>query len=662
MHPYLQVVGTEASMDDDAALPASAPEWLPLAVFWPALDESAYQRMLVGFDVTTPGWSAFVEWSTHLGVLVPAALVSPLALQVSPAWLPTLESAVHRLLDEPESRAKAVAACQPVDDWQAAIAFITWARHSERWETLQALWLRYIEPAAQVPREVLPLFADLPAAARRSAPLLTWISAVAEAETISPRSRRTAAFLDRVLLDSAMLHADWMRREDTDVAVLAGILRMVGERYLPPSGGPLEAAWRTKIELDAFVDARSRAGHPPQPQVHALLRLLSGRLAIMRADLRGAVAEAHWGGVLGGDAGALRFAGAIESLARSLAGLVSDSVEPPQGFVRPPADHRFGSLSQMAAVMAALARGRECLQVLDQAGAQHALAEVSTELAGVAGAWASRAGLEAMCVGVWGSASQGLNRLLPAIAEQPVGAREQDEPMGSLMLGRARSFLLCRLGAFEAAIAAADSIQERLRALPLARTLLWAGRFGPAVRAMDLALPDPDLLQSDRLQLLVIRGAATALDGSITSDIAADTVMAVRQMLFDRSYLPFATLPLAARTAVLDLAGSLASSPETAQRYTELVDRLATTAGAGARTPLVQLTEREAVLLPLLARDDSIPNLARELHVSVNTLRKQVAVLREKFQASTRSELVRKAASYGALPSQGFGQSVRDSN
>jgi Response regulator containing a CheY-like receiver domain and an HTH DNA-binding domain len=649
MHSYLQVVRIEAAADGAADLPDGAPEWLPLAVFWPNLDESAYLRLRAGFDAVEPGWSEFVRWSTRLGVMTAAAEASPPALQVNPSWLPRMESAVHRLMDEPESRAKAVAACRPDNDWQAAIAFATWARHCGRWETLQALWLGYVEPAVEVPGEMLPLFADLPTEARRSAPLLTWVSAVAEAETISPRSRRTQAFLDRVLLDSAMLHADWVTREDTDTAVLAGILRMVGERYLPPSGGPLEAAWRTKVELDAFVDARSRAGRPPRPQVHALLRLMSGRLAIMRADLRAAVAEAHWGGVLGGDPGAVRFAGAIESLARSLAGLVSEPDDVRHKIVRPPADHRFGSLSQMAAVMAGLGRGRECLQLLDQAGAERALAEVSTELAGVAGAWASRAGLEAMCAGIWGAPSQGLNRLLAAIADQPVGAREQDEPMGGLMLGRARSFLLCQLGAFEAAIASANAIQDRLRALPQARTLLWAGRFGPAVRAMDMALPDPDLLHSDRLQLLMIKGAATVLDGSITADIAGDTIMAVRQLLLDRSYLSFATLPTVARTAVLDLAGSLANDPETSQRYAELVERLSLIAGAGTPTVLVQLTEREAALLPLLARDDSIPNLARELHVSVNTLRKQVAVLREKFQASTRAELVRKAGSYGAL-------------
>lgn len=649
MHSYLQVVRADISAGGDADLPEGAPEWLPLVVFWSEVDESAHRRLLSGFDADGPTWPEFMEWATRHEVMITAVSSGSAVVQVSPGWVPRLESAMHLLLDDPEWRARAVAACRPGENWQAATAFTTWARHSGRWETLQALWLGCVEPAVSVPREILPLYADVPTTARRAAPLLTWMSAVAEAETVLPRSRRTEALLDRILLDSVMLHADWVTREDTDTALLAGILRMVGERYLPPSGGPLEAAWRTKLELDAFVDARSRVGRPPRPQAHALFRLMSGRLAIMRADLRAAVAEAHWGGILGADPGSLRFAGAIESLARSLAGLVRepDETRPPPG--RPPADHRFGSLSQMAAVMAALARGRECLQLLDRDGVEQALAEVSQELAAVAGAWASRAGLEAMTAGMWGTASQGLNRLLSAIAEQPVGAREQDEPMGGLMLGRARSFLLCQLGAFEAAIASTDSIQDRLRVLPLARTLLWAGRLGPAVRAMDLALPDPDLLQSDRYQLLVIRGAATSLDGSITSDIASDTVFAVRELLLDRSYLSFATLPPAARTAVLDLANSLADDPQTAEPYAELVERLSTTASARARTGLVQLTEREAALLPLLARDDSIPNLARDLHVSVNTLRKQVAVLREKFQASTRAELVRKAGSFGAL-------------
>jgi DNA-binding NarL/FixJ family response regulator len=44
-----------------------------------------------------------------------------------------------------------------------------------------------------------------------------------------------------------------------------------------------------------------------------------------------------------------------------------------------------------------------------------------------------------------------------------------------------------------------------------------------------------------------------------------------------------------------------------------------------------------------------VPEIARKLQVSVNTVRKQVVTLREKFQADTRAELVRRARTYGAI-------------
>ena len=157
-------------------------------------------------------------------------------------------------------------------------------------------------------------------------------------------------------------------------------------------------------------------------------------------------------------------------------------------------------------------------------------------------------------------------------------------------------------------------------------------------------------MHSDRLQLLIIRGAATMLDGSITDDIKSDTVTALRHLLLDRSYLPLAMLPRRARDAVLDLGGTLATDPETRTQFAELLDRLPDVQDGDGGVGLIQLTEREAMLLPLLASNDSVPDIAKRLHVSVHTVRTQVATLREKFQASTRAELVRKAGSYGAIP------------
>ena len=49
------------------------------------------------------------------------------------------------------------------------------------------------------------------------------------------------------------------------------------------------------------------------------------------------------------------------------------------------------------------------------------------------------------------------------------------------------------------------------------------------------------------------------------------------------------------------------------------------------------------------ATEMSVTEIAKQLHVSVHTVRKQVATLREKFQAPTRAELVRKAGVYGSI-------------
>jgi DNA-binding NarL/FixJ family response regulator len=64
---------------------------------------------------------------------------------------------------------------------------------------------------------------------------------------------------------------------------------------------------------------------------------------------------------------------------------------------------------------------------------------------------------------------------------------------------------------------------------------------------------------------------------------------------------------------------------------------------------VLKLTRREEVLLPLLATAASVPEIASQQFVSVNTLRKQVVTLRQKFGAASRDDLVRKAHEAGLL-------------
>ena len=85
-------------------------------------------------------------------------------------------------------------------------------------------------------------------------------------------------------------------------------------------------------------------------------------------------------------------------------------------------------------------------------------------------------------------------------------------------------------------------------------------------------------------------------------------------------------------------------------RFPVLVERLRllNDAGEDGIRP-VQLTDRELLLLPMLAGKESVPQIATQLQVSVNTVRTQVATLRAKFHADTRAELIRKAIAYGAI-------------
>ncbi|MCC6498277.1 MAG: helix-turn-helix transcriptional regulator [Propionibacteriaceae bacterium] len=637
-----QPVGASA----EGQLPPGAPYWLPILALWPKVTEATHVAITGAFtdEAATP-WPEFGSWLVGTGLADAEPDSRPAALLVRPHWLAVLSSALDELSQERDFRENlldSVHGQQP----HLMMKLAGWARSTGRWDLLGEIWVNYSWHAEDVPADVLGIFADLPTEARREHPTLSWACAVAEADA-APRGK-AAAFLDRLILDAATLHHDWSLRDDTDSAVIAGILRMIGERYLPPSLTPLDAAWRTKNEIDTFIDERSRKGQAPGRRAHSLFRVMSARLALWRADLRGAVAEAHWGGVLAEDRTATDLAAAIEALAHSLAGEVRGSRPgEPDG---PPLDSfRFGSLGQMAAVMAVLARGRQSLQLLDRAGVETSLAAITQEMAGVTGVSASLIGLKAMHAAIWGDARLGLSEMMSALANQPMGAREQDEPLGGVMLGRARSLLLCQIGAFAAASVSVDSVVEGFRSVPEARTLLWAGQLVQAVRAMELTLPDPNLIHADRLQLLIIRGAATSLDNSITPDIETDTVNALRTLVQPRNYLPLAMLPRHARDAIIAICESLSTDPDVHEQFAELKKRLKAVNGGDGTFGLLQLTDREAILLPLLATGDSVPEIARKLHVSVHTVRNQAATLREKFQASTRAELVRKAGDYGAL-------------
>jgi LuxR family maltose regulon positive regulatory protein len=71
---------------------------------------------------------------------------------------------------------------------------------------------------------------------------------------------------------------------------------------------------------------------------------------------------------------------------------------------------------------------------------------------------------------------------------------------------------------------------------------------------------------------------------------------------------------------------------------------------AAPHQPDTLLTERELVVLRLLATRLSTPEISQELHVSVNTVRTQVRAVYRKLAVSSRTEAVTQARQLGLLP------------
>ena len=87
--------------------------------------------------------------------------------------------------------------------------------------------------------------------------------------------------------------------------------------------------------------------------------------------------------------------------------------------------------------------------------------------------------------------------------------------------------------------------------------------------------------------------------------------------------------------------------PTLLERTTRMLDSAAPRPQVETATPL---TERELVVLRLLATQLSTNEISQELHVSVNTVRTQVRAIYRKLDVSSRAEAIAKARPLGLLP------------
>ena len=512
------------------------------------------------------------------------------------------------------------------------------------WGELQRLWrehLRYSgfasHPAAAT------AYANLPEEARRRYPILTWAHTLASAQQV-PREERLVLVARTFLRDAVSLHADWQRIADTDAAVLAGTMWMCSQQAKPVDGSGLEEAWRTRNALAGLVETRRQHGHPPADDTAALFHAKSAQLALMRADVETAIAEA--------DRAIMFNAGTAPTVAAGLRDLALELHGTPSA--TPPAELAGTALSAPpdllghVATPLLLAQAARAIRVLDQEDAGRAFASLPDTPGEPC--WPVRLGLEALAGALWKGPEEALAQLNSDIGRNSVLSMEQHYPLGRVHLIRARSVLLCKLNSPSDALELAESLARPWSWVPATRAHLWAGDLDTAIETARSGLfVDPVTWNSDRVALSVLKAAAMA--SSQTRDASEKTAAFARAITACTrvdSIVSFGLLPDFALRALIDYHDEtgcedcILCHPVTRARLAEL-------AGAGEGLGLIRLTAREVELLPLLATAAPVPDIAQRLHLSVGTVRKQVATLRGKFDAHSRQELIRRARASGHL-------------
>ena len=418
--------------EPELALPSSLDPWVAALGLWASVNEPAYRLVARCFgDGRDPEWQFLCSLLLHAGLVEPHAAAETFTFR--PEWMPALNRALVALGGPDAVRSRLVDAWVATPDLRLVAEVAGWASDAARWDAVDEIWMALDEDMANLSPEVLRVFRDLLPEARKARPMLSWASGAAESLLADPGLGISDATLQRLLVDSEVLHADWSVRTDPDSAVTAGSIRMIGERRLPTThaGQSLEAAWRTKQDIDEYIDACSREGGGPGRTPQAIFRAFSARLAFSRGDLQRAVSEARWAALLSDWKPISVLASGVEALAESIAsddGPGRDHSRPLQGIGH---DFVVRGLKGVGQALEILADGNDALRRLDRDGVDRALLAVRPEAAVVAGVWSVRVALAAFRAAMWGTVDVGLQHLSAEIAHESIGDRQQEEPLGT---------------------------------------------------------------------------------------------------------------------------------------------------------------------------------------------------------------------------------------
>jgi DNA-binding CsgD family transcriptional regulator len=450
--------------------------------------------------------------------------------------------------------------------------------------------------------------------------------------------------------DGRLLHAGWRNHRDSDSIMRAGSLWMVGQRTMPGTSDPLGDSWRTHDELSALIERWTRDGHPPTSRAQTFFHEMSAQTAFLRGDLHEARSESEQSMMLSqaGDISALAAAG-LAALTLIISGNVHGHER--AGIWYEANAPACGPLAAIAEPYFELSKAMAALGLLKREESAAHL-QLASALEQGSEFWSTYAWINSLHDLTWRNPTYGLTKLEAAEASAP--SNGEHESLSQALAIRARVELLVGAGRLNQAStllkASGHSRLSRFNLVAQAQVHLF-GQDGPtAIRVAESGVNDSTIHLPDRARLFAIKSAALLLVGADSEMVRPALHAACTLATESADALPFVFLPADLRTGLLEIHDRHGHSTPCLLNDEELRARLAEVrANFGSSAPLVRLTPREQVLLPLLATSETAEEIARRLQVSVNTVRKQVVTLREKLAAPDRGTLIAKAYELGLL-------------
>jgi DNA-binding NarL/FixJ family response regulator len=526
-----------------------------------------------------------------------------------------------------------------------------WASQNSDWASLTELWLKY-PPAvwASVAPKSLTVFSAVPTAALKDYPALSQAEALTAGMNGPTALTLSEQAVRRIRQDGRLLHEGWRSLKSVDSAVRAGTMWMVAQRTLAGSPNDLDDAWITYQELKAFIHDQSHAGNPPAPQPQVFFHAMSAETAFLRGDLASARSEAEeaMNQSQPGDIAALIGAG-LQALTQAFIGDVRGFEAAANWY----AAHSLacGSFAAIAAPYLEVARALLAIRLLDRDSAEASL-QASSAMQQRSELWSVHAWVASLNDLTWQEADFGLARLEVAVSRNPL-AVAQDGLIDTFET-RARAELLCGAGRVnqDNALLRARTRSKLIKyhLVAEARMHLCGQDGASAVRVAEHGIHDATFPLSDRAHLCTIKAAGLLATAAETHLIQEALHAACTLCTEAANLLPFVFLPADLRAGLLRLHDDTEPNPNCLLSKPELRMRLDHVQNNFQYSPaLIRLTPREEILLPLLATPATIDAIARELHVSVNTVRKQVVTLRVKLGESSRPRMIDRAYQLGLL-------------